>query len=103
MTPSNPSVSEFEKFKRDFGKVYASIEEEEYRLSVFLMNLAKITAHNADSTQTYTLAVTQFTDLTQEEFAGIYLQTRLNKKYTDESNFVTMRDTGKVGDVDWTA
>jgi hypothetical protein len=30
------------------------------------MNLAKIAAHNADKTQTYTLGVNQFTDLTQE-------------------------------------
>lgn len=30
------------------------------------MNLAKIKAHNADKTQTHTLGVNQFTDLTQE-------------------------------------
>jgi hypothetical protein len=30
------------------------------------MNLAKIEAHNADKTQTHTLGVTQFSDLTQD-------------------------------------
>ena len=40
--------------------------EESYRKSIFLMNLAKIAAHNADKTQTHILGITPFADLTQE-------------------------------------
>ena len=46
------------------------------------MNLMKIKAHNTDSSQTYTLGVNQFTDLTQEEFVQIYLNTKPNLKFT---------------------
>lgn len=46
------------------------------------MNLAKIKSHNADKTQTYRLGVTQFADLTQEEFVAIYLTAKVNKKFT---------------------
>jgi hypothetical protein len=31
-----------------------------------MMNLAKIEAHNADKTQTYTLGITPFADLTDK-------------------------------------
>lgn len=65
------------------------------------MNLAKIAAHNADKTQTHTLGVTQFSDLTQDEFVSTYLTAKVNKKYTDEIHGRTM--TPVVGDVDWVA
>lgn len=48
------------------------------------MNLAKIEAHNADKTQTFTMGVTQFSDLTQEEFETQYLTLKVNQKYTGE-------------------
>ena len=101
--PENSKFTEFEKFKLDHGKVYASIEEEEYRKAVFMTNLAKITAHNADKTQTHTEGVNQFTDLTQSEFVNIYLQTKVNPKFTNINNARTMRDSERVGDVDWTS
>lgn len=101
--PSNPAMTEFEQFKATHQRNYKSLSEEEYRKSIFLVNLAKIAAHNADSTQTYTLKVTQFADMTQEEFAEIYLQTRLNEKFSDISNARTMNFPDKVGDIDWVA
>lgn len=67
------------------------------------MNLAKIEAHNSDSTQTHTLGVTQFADLTQDEFEKIYLQAKLNPKFTDDSNRRTMNTPERLGDVDWTS
>jgi len=48
-------------------------EENHYRRLVFEQNLAKISAHNADETQTYEMGVNQFTGLTQEEFEQTYL------------------------------
>jgi C1A family cysteine protease len=65
------------------------------------MNLAKIESHNADKTQTHTLGVTQFSDLTQDEFVKIYLNTRVNHKFTDEVHGRTAASTPQVGDVDW--
>eukprot|EP00178_Gracilaria_changii_P012372 TRINITY_DN3500_c0_g2_i1.p1 TRINITY_DN3500_c0_g2~~TRINITY_DN3500_c0_g2_i1.p1 ORF type:complete len:259 (-),score=11.58 TRINITY_DN3500_c0_g2_i1:30-806(-) len=68
------------------------------------MNLAKIEAHNSDKTQTYRLGVTQFADLTQEEFAAVYLTTKVNEKFTREEFSRTVQaDEKLVGDVDWTS
>ena len=100
--PTNPSISEFENFKLAHGKVYSNVAEEDYRKSVFMMNLAKIAAHNADKTQTHTLGVTQFSDLTQTEFSNIFLTMRVNTKFTDGSHARTMASK-TVGDVDWVA
>lgn len=70
------TLGEFHKFKTDFGKTYKP-EEELYRFNIFVQNLAKIEAHNSDSKQTYTLGVTQFADMTGEEFVGtIYINIR---------------------------
>ena len=48
-----------------------------------MMNLAKIAAHNADKTQTYTLGVTLFSELSHEEFVNMYLTAKVNEKYSD--------------------
>ena len=64
------ALGEFNKFKTDYGKVYRP-EEELYRFNIFIQNLAKIETHNADPKQTYMMGVTQFADMTGEEFVGI--------------------------------
>lgn len=64
--PKNNVSEEFEAFKTEHAKFYMTPAEEAYRKSIFLMNLAKIKAHNADKTHTHTLGVNQFTDMTQE-------------------------------------
>lgn len=78
-------------------------EENAYRKSVFMMNLAKINAHNADKTQTYTMGINQFSDLTQDEFVSTYLGASVNKKFTDGTEGRTLVDSPIVGDVDWTS
>jgi len=60
--------SEFEKFVRDFGKVYNTEAERGFRYIIFKDNMDKIRAHNADETQTYTMALNDFADLTLHEF-----------------------------------
>jgi len=82
MQPSNSVDAQFEQFKVTHKKNYENVAEETYRKLVFLMNLAKIAAHNADKTQTHTLGVTQFSDLTQEEFVSMHLTLKVNEKYS---------------------
>jgi len=65
------------------------------RLAIFNQNLAKISAHNADSTQTYKMGINQFTDMTQEEFESNIL---MPVWHADVSG-VDM--TVKVNDVNW--
>merc|ERR1712055_765307 len=61
----------WEKFKLQHVKAYPQREEEEVRKDIFRANLRKIEAHNEREEQgleTWRMAVTQFADLTEEEF-----------------------------------
>jgi C1A family cysteine protease len=72
-TPSLASAYSFQKYKQEYHKAYAKAGEEEYRKAVFQRNLVRIHKHNADLANTWTMGVNQFTDLTDPEFAAIYL------------------------------
>jgi len=67
---------QFESFKARYGKTY-NVDEEEYRRSVFKTNLDRITVHNSDDSQTYEMGVTQFADLTNDEFVDKILMKQL--------------------------
>merc|ERR1719249_628722 len=61
----------WEKFKLQHVKVYPHREEEKVRKDIFRANLRKIGAHNEREEQgleTWRMAITQFADLTEEEF-----------------------------------
>jgi len=62
----------FDAFKETFGKIYATAEESERRYAIFVENLAVIEALNAKKDGA-TYGVTQFADLTKEEFTNQYL------------------------------
>lgn len=55
----------FDIFKHEHGKQY-TLEEEAFRFVIFKKNIDKINKHNADSTQTYEMGITQFADMTTE-------------------------------------
>merc|ERR1740123_3010777 len=72
----------WEKFKLQHVKAYPHREEEEVRKGVFRANLRKVAAHNEREEQgleTWRMAVTEFADLTEEEFTqqmlGGYVKT----------------------------
>jgi KDEL-tailed cysteine endopeptidase len=60
--------SEFTKFQKKFDKFYQSVDELEYRLSVFRENLHFVVTHNMLPGQNFTLGINQFADLTEAEF-----------------------------------
>lgn len=67
---------EFSNFKSKFGKHYANPDEEQYRLQVFSSNYLFIQQHNAEHAKglhSFTLAVNQFADLTNEEYRQKFL------------------------------
>lgn len=72
----------FDNYKTQFKKIYASSEETLRKLN-FLDNKKKVESHNSDPKQTYRLQLNFFADLSQEEFAKIYLtlQPPLNQLY----------------------
>lgn len=49
---------------------YATGEEHDHRFEIFMDNLEKIRAHNANDTNTWTMKVTQFADMTPTEFSA---------------------------------
>jgi len=59
---------EFEDFVKEYKKTYDTTLEREYRRDVFNKNLAKIKAHNADTTKTWKEGVNHMSDWTREEF-----------------------------------
>jgi len=66
-------VARFSAYKKDFNKKYSSSSEETFRLAVFYTNMVEADLHNANPDSTWVMGETQFSDLTQEEFAATYL------------------------------
>lgn len=52
----------FAAFKRQFGKVYGSVEEEAMRRLIFEKNLRKIEAYNKDPFNTHQVGISMFSD-----------------------------------------
>jgi len=61
----------FENWMVEFGKNYSSVEERVYRQSIWSQNLAKIKAHNADTTKPWKEGVNHMTDWTKDEFKSL--------------------------------
>ena len=93
-----PKVSEFDAWKAKHGINYASQFENTYRERVFLQNLAKVEAHNAQKDKTYEQGLNQFSALTQEEFAQTYLTLQVPKEF---QNIEAHEEHYVAGDIDW--
>ncbi len=105
----NLIVGNFDKWSSDFGKLYASANQEAYRKAIFQNNLNKINRHNADKTQTYKMGINQFTDLTVDEFEATYSNSfKLQANDTMPKAVATIppsKDTRAlqaIADIDWT-
>jgi cathepsin L len=67
--------SQFETFKIDYSKKYATVEEEQKRLAIFADNLAYINELNKQYEAgkiTFAAAVNHFADLSNDEFVQMY-------------------------------
>eukprot|EP00270_Netrium_digitus_P011222 TRINITY_DN3558_c0_g1_i2.p1 TRINITY_DN3558_c0_g1~~TRINITY_DN3558_c0_g1_i2.p1 ORF type:complete len:487 (-),score=82.03 TRINITY_DN3558_c0_g1_i2:269-1729(-) len=70
----------FEQWSEKFSRSFASLEEKEYRLTVFWKNLLFIHQHNSrKSASSFTLGLNRFADLTNQEFKARYF----GKKFED--------------------
>jgi cathepsin F len=64
--------AKFRGFVREYGELYATDEERLHRFKAFRHNLMKVVEHRAfDPTAVH--GVTEFSDLTEEEFAAQFL------------------------------
>eukprot|EP00928_Gymnodinium_smaydae_P035746 TRINITY_DN250_c0_g1_i6.p2 TRINITY_DN250_c0_g1~~TRINITY_DN250_c0_g1_i6.p2 ORF type:complete len:369 (-),score=92.18 TRINITY_DN250_c0_g1_i6:84-1124(-) len=72
--PANHEVNyqmAWASFKQDFHKSYSSYVEEEQRFGIFKVNIDLIYKMNAQN-NSFRLGVTQFADMTSDEFAGTH-------------------------------
>lgn len=80
-------------------KTYKSHDEYAHRFGIWKENRAAIKAHNL-SKKSWSLAINKFGDLTQEEFAEMYL----NKYETDTLKDIEVLDTAALPTtIDWVA
>jgi len=70
--PNDEYGQAFNQFETSHQKLYKNEQERESRFNVFKDNYMYIAAENAKGTNTYELGVNDFSDLTNEEFAGTH-------------------------------
>ena len=88
----------FTAWRQQFRKVYISPSELNYRLKNFAFNLQFIKESNADKSNSYTLGLNKFSDLTEEEFVAKYTGLKL----ADPTGAVPHVNQGVVNlEVDW--
>jgi len=100
---AQPIVDSFQEFKQKFKRVYRSVLEEEYRRKVFTENMDLVAVENAKG-KSYKLGVTDFADITFDEFKKTYL-TGFTPQKTNRNlgTFQAPADFVEPADgVDWT-
>lgn len=102
-TENTFAVSDFAAFRQEFNKSYTSPEELDYRFAVFQNNLISIQTHNKDETNSYTLEVNQFADLTFDEFSAYYLGENEDEQSINEHKTINQKvDISSLEkEVDW--
>ena len=91
--------AQFQEWKRSHNRLYSSPSEDNYRLSVFYKNLRMINAHNAQG-HSHTLAINEFSDLTDAEFKARYTGNFKPAPRTTEPT--KMSTVGLPASIDWT-
>ena len=89
---------EYTQWKARFSPAWGA-EEDTYRRIIFFKNLEQINKHNADSTQTYKMGLTQFAAYTDAEFATLFLTPKV---YDPEWENANINMPSINGDIDWT-
>jgi len=109
---SNSKLELFNHWTEQHNKVYSTPEEKQYRFEIFSKNYDFIQSENLKKTNTYTLGLTQFADLTNLEFKALHLRTSATPKVSStpttyvKSKVITESEnaTGSLpASVDWVA
>jgi len=72
MASNEEDFDKFVQFKNKYQKIYSSRAETTLRATIFAQNLKKIEKHNK-SGSSWTMGITEFSDLTDAEFESIYV------------------------------
>lgn len=98
------SWDEFQNFQMKYNKIYNTIEEFEYRFSVFAENVRFILDHNFQPQRNFSLGINQFTDLTLSEFREMYVKNHhITKSMVGSYGCKNYKDHNdyNVDEVDW--
>ncbi|KAG7153916.1 digestive cysteine proteinase 1-like [Homarus americanus] len=94
----------FKDFKGKFGRKYVDLEEERYRLNVFLDNLQYIEEFNKKYERgevTYNLAINQFSDMTNDEFNSMMKGYKTSLRPKPVAVFTSTDAAPETTEVDW--
>lgn len=72
-------------------------------MSIYQATLAMVNSHNADTTQTYKLAINEFSDMTYEELKAKYLVDFDSVQGTNKCEQSGLRYTDDIDEIDWQA
>ncbi|KAL4472365.1 hypothetical protein ABPG74_018314 [Tetrahymena malaccensis] len=82
-------------------------DEKLYRQLVFFENMQKIQEHNSNPNHTYSLAINQFSDMSQEEFVEKILMKQdfidnlMNSNHIETQPSVNSQNVGIAASIDW--
>jgi len=94
----------FTQYTKQYGKKYESAAEMFKRFAIFRTNMEQIRQHNADETKTFTVAMNQFGDLTNDEFRTQFNKyTPIDNSYLRSKNMVALENVTLPTSVDWNA
>jgi len=85
-------------WKQRYGKTYGTDNDEKYRQTVYYSNWKKVVANNAN-TDDFEMELNEFADLKSEEFAAIYLGTKVDKTNSTENGSAVIMEYPK--ELDW--
>ena len=97
-TPFTEAEREFINFIAEHKRSYGTKEEYQFRLEQFAKKYEIVKEHNADSTQTFTLAMNMFSDLTDAEYK---MRLGYKKQAKETLNIDTSLDNSSISYVDW--
>ncbi|KAF2885260.1 hypothetical protein ILUMI_20926 [Ignelater luminosus] len=101
---SEEEEKQWNNFKLKYNRTYATVEEEHLRQKIFVENLKEIKEHNEKydaGVVTFTKRVTQFSDMTNEEFVST-LTLKVTKSPIDDVDYHVPKRNIKLPDhVDW--
>merc|ERR1712241_309859 len=102
LTSGSGVGEEFQRFKAKHGKSYSSAKEESHRFQVFQSNLRKISEHNSQPGVSWRMAVTEFADLTAQEFTDTVLGGYIRTPQTGYTGSGVRSDVADLPEsVDW--
>ena len=99
-----PYLEEFLEFKKDYNKTYVNQTDYWHRYDIFSKNYVMINEFNNNKTNTYTLGINQFADMTYQEFSDKFLMKKkfINSGKKEKNNLkFNLKNLNIPESIDW--